>query len=100
MTLPTQKIQLVAAEPISTQFARVLPSVLVSTTEGETPCGANYRFVGMRPRSVVVTSEAKTEWLEIRDTTADTLSVMAAAAAGIAVVSMVLLGIIKFLKRP
>lgn len=100
MKLPEQRIRLVAGDPIEVGNWRVLPSVLVNTLSRQSPGKGTFHHVRLRPASIVVESEEKAEWIEIPNTTKDILSTMAAAAAGIAVVSSLIIVVSLFLKKP
>ncbi len=100
MKLPEQRIRLVAADPIEVGARRLLPSVLVNTLSLQSPDKATLHFVRLRPASIVVESESSTEWIEIPNTTANILSTMAAAAAGIALVSSLIIAVSLFLNSP
>jgi hypothetical protein len=92
MELPEQRVRLVAATPIEVEDRRLLPSVLVSTLHTSRPQrGAGVmmgRAVRLRPVSIVVEGSESAEWIEIPNTTADTLNSMVAAAATISLVSL------------
>ena len=100
MRLPEQRIRLVAADPIEAGTRRLLPSVLVNTWSLQSPDRGTFNFVRLRPASIVVESESRTEWIEIPNTTENDLSTMAAAAAGIALVSSLIIAVSLFLKNP
>ena len=100
MKLPEQRIRLVAADPIEVGARRLLPSVLVNTLSLQSPDKGTFNFVRLRPASIVVESENSTEWIEIPNTTEDILSTMAAAAAGIALVSSLIIAVSLFLNSP
>jgi len=100
MELPEQRIRLVAADPIEVGARRLLPSVLVSTSSLQSPNKGALHFVRLRPASIVVESENSAEWIEIPNTTGNILSTMAAAAAGIALVSSLIIAVSLFLKNP
>jgi hypothetical protein len=100
MRLPEQRIRLVAADPIEAGTRRLLPSVLVNTWSLQSPDKGTFNFVRLRPASIVVESESSTEWIEIPNTTENVLSTMAAAAAGIALVSSLIIAVSLFLKNP
>ncbi len=100
MRLPEQRIRLVAADPIEVGTRRLLPSVLVNTWSLQSPDKGTFNFVRLRPASIVVESESSTEWIEIPNTTENVLSTMAAAAAGIALVSSLIIAVSLFLKHP
>ncbi len=100
MKLPEQRIRLVAADPIEAGSRRFLPSVLVNTLSLQRPDKGTLNFVRLRPASIVVESDGSTEWLEIPNTTEDILSTMAVAAAGIALVSSLIIAASLFLSSP
>ena len=100
MRLPEQRIRLVAADPIEAGTRRLLPSVLVNTWSLQSPDKGTFNFVRLRPASIVVESESSTEWIEIPNTTENVLSTRAAAAAGIALVSRLIIAVSLFLKNP
>lgn len=100
MGLPEQRIRLVAADPIEVGMWRLLPSVLVSTSSLRSPNKSALHFVRLRPASIVVESQNSAEWIEIPNTTGNILSTMAAAAAGIALVSSLIITVSLFLKNP
>jgi len=99
MGLPEQRIRILAATPIEVGEQRLLPSVLVNTLNMDQPNQGRCRVVKLRPISVVVTSPLDTKWLEIPNTTADTLSTMAGAGAVIALVSLFIIVVVRFFKR-
>jgi len=100
MKLPEQRIRLVAADPIEVGTRRLLPSVLVNTSSLQSPDQGTFHFVRLRPASIVVEGENSAEWIEIPNTTGNILSAMAAAAAGIALVSSLVIAVSLFLKNP
>ena len=100
MGLPEQRIRLVAADPIEVGAWRLLPSVLVSTSSVQSQNKGSRHFVRLRPASIVVASENSAEWIEIPNTTGNVLSTMAAAAAGIALVSSLIIAVSLILKNP
>lgn len=91
MKIPEQRIRLVAADPIVVGNRRLLPSVLVNTLTHRSSEQGGLNLVRMRPVSVVVEDEDTATWLEIPNATGDILSTMAAVAAGIAVVSALII---------
>jgi hypothetical protein len=102
MQMPVQKIRVVAGTPIVVGERRLLPSVLVTTMEGGdavSGSGGFFRFVKARPVSVVVEEPEGARWLEIPNTTENTLSQMAAAGAGIALVSVLLMGLFHLMRK-
>ncbi|MDF1513050.1 MAG: hypothetical protein P1S60_04505 [Anaerolineae bacterium] len=98
MALPEQSIRILAGTPIEVANQRLLPSVLVKTNAMTQPRRGKAWFVKLRPTSIVVTSSRDTKWLEIPNTTMDTLSTMAGAGAIIALVSLVVIVIARWLK--
>jgi len=100
MTLPEQRIRLVAADPIKVGARRLLPSVLVNTLSLERPDQGVFHFVRLRPSSIVVEGEETAEWIEIPNATGNTLSTMAAAAAAIAVTCSLIMAVILIVKGP
>jgi hypothetical protein len=74
--------------------------VLVNTLSLQSSDKGTLNFVRLRPASIVVESESSTEWIEIPNTTGNILSTMAAAAAGIALVSSLIIAVSLFLKNP
>ena len=100
MQMPVQKIRVVAGTPIVVGERRLLPSVLVTTMEGgDASTGGLFRFVKARPVSVVVEGPEGARWLEIPNTTENTLSQMAAAGAAIALVSVLLIGLFHLVRK-
>ena len=100
MQMPVQKIRVVAGTPIVVGERRLLPSVLVTTMEGgDDRMGGFFRFVKARPVSVVVEGPEGARWLEIPNTTENTLSQMAAAGAAIALVSVLLIGLFHLVRK-
>ncbi len=99
MKLPEQNIRVVAADPIEVGNQRFLPSVLVNTMVRRWSGRGLFQSVRLRPVSVVVETSDGAVWHEIPNTTANTLSTMAAAAASIALVSIVIIGVSRFLRR-
>ena len=99
MVLPEQRIRIMAATPVQVGEHRLLPSVLVNTLNMDQPNRVKSRVFKLRPISVVVTSPQNTKWLEIPNTTMNTLSTMAGGGAIIALVSLVIIGTARFLKR-
>ena len=99
MGIPEQSIRILAGTPIEVGEQRLLPSVLVNTITMDQPNQGKFRFVKLRPTSVVVTSAQDTEWLEIPNTTIDTLSMMAGVGAIIALVSFLIIVMVRFFKR-
>ncbi len=99
MELPEQNIRVVAADPIEVGDRRILPSVLVNTMSRRWSGRGLFQSVRLRPVSVVVETPDGATWHEIPNTTANTLSTMAAAAASIALISVVLIGVSRVLRR-
>jgi hypothetical protein len=99
MTLPEERIRVVAASPIELDNRRLLPSVLVSTVQGRWPNAGLLRIVRMRPVSVVVEDEEGATWHEIPNATSDALSTMAAIGMTIAGASLVVILLARWLKR-
>ncbi len=95
MDLPTQRIRIVAGTPIEVGKRRLLPSVLVSTLESEKVPFALFRGAKVRPVSIVEDGPDGTRWIEIPNATANILSVMAMAGLGIAIVSVLLILLIR-----
>ena len=98
MGLPNQRIRIMAATPIEAGAYRLLPSVLVNMVEAKAESG-RFRMMKLRPVSVVVQSPEGTRWHEIPNDTGQVLSVMAAIAAGIAVVSVIVIGLSRLVRR-
>jgi len=98
MTLPTQRIRIVAGTPIEVGKYRLLPSVLVSTLESGTEKDSAFQAVKLRPISFVEQGPNGARWLEIPNATADTLSVMAAIGVGIAAVSLALIVLLRLVR--
>lgn len=98
MALPEQRTRILAGTPMDVGGQRLLPSVLVKTINTGTSKNGFGRSVKLRPISIVVTSPHNTEWLEIPNTTMNTLSTMAGAGAVIALLSLVLMAIIRLVK--
>jgi len=73
-----------AGTPLEVGDRRLLPSVLVSTTEGGDAEFTLLRLVKMRPVSVVEEGPEGARWIEIPNATMDMLSVMAAAGLALA----------------
>ena len=63
------------------------------------PNSGKLRVFKLRPISVVVTSPQDTQWLEIPNTTMDTLSTMAGIGAAIALVSLFAIIVTRIFKR-
>ncbi|MGC9397219.1 MAG: hypothetical protein ACP5J4_20430 [Anaerolineae bacterium] len=100
MQMPVQKTRVVAGTPIEVGERRLLPSVLVTTMEGgDAGSGGFFRFVKARPVSVVVEEPEGARWLEIPNTTENILSQMAAAGAGIAVASVLLMALLHLVRK-
>ncbi len=98
MALPKQKIRVMAATPIEVAGRRLLPSVLVRTIQGETGPESTFQIVQLRPISVVEEGPDGTRWIEIPNATTHALSMMAAAGAGVAVVSLLILGLVALMR--
>jgi hypothetical protein len=99
MELPQQRIRILAGTPIEVGQHRLLPSVLVNTLNMEKPNSGKLRVVKLRPISMVVTTPQDTQWLEIPNTTMDTLSTMAGIGAVIALVSLFIIIVMRLFKR-
>jgi hypothetical protein len=99
MNLPEERIRVVAAEPIKVGQRRLLPSVLVSTLQGQWPNAGLFRRVTMRPVSVVVEDEGGATWHNIPNSTADTISTMAAIGLAVAGVSITVIILLRWLQR-
>ncbi len=100
MQMPVQKIRVVAGTPIVVGERRLLPSVLVTTMAGgDAGTGGLFRFVKARPVSLVVEEPEGARWLEIPNTTENILSQMAIAGAGIALLSVLLMGLFHLARK-
>ncbi len=99
MQMPVQKTRVVAGTPIVVGERRLLPSVLVTTMEGGDAGAGFFRFVKARPVSVVIEETEGARWLEIPNVTENTLSTMAAVGAGIALASVLLMGLAHLVRR-
>ena len=99
MGLPEQRISILAGTPIEVGEQRLLPSVLVNTITMDQPNSAKSRIVKLRPTSIVVTSQEDTEWIEIPNTTMDTLSTMAGVGAAVGLVSLFIIIVARLLRR-
>ena len=99
MGLPEQRIRILAGTPIEVGEQRLLPSVLVNTITMDQPNSAKSRIVKLRPTSIVVTSQEDTEWIEIPNTTMDTLSTMAGVGAAVGLVSLFIIIVARLLRR-
>ena len=93
--LPMQQIRLVAGTPIEAGSRRLLPSVLVTTMEGGDGTSSRYGYVKMRPTSIVEEGPDGARWLEIPNATMDAINTMAAAGLGIALVSMLIILLVR-----
>lgn len=99
MKLPERRTRLIAATPIDLGEQKLLPSVLVETTAYTAPGHVMFRQTKVRPVSIVVEGPENAKWLEIPNETTAALSSMAAAAAGIAIAAILLIGAIRFVRR-
>jgi hypothetical protein len=99
MGLPEQRTRILAGTPVVIGEQRLLPSVLVNTFHMDQANRGKLRVVRLRPISVVVTSPQDSKWLEIPNTTMDTLSIMAGVGAAIALVSLFIIVIVRLFKR-
>jgi len=105
MQMPVQKTRVVAGTPIVVGERRLLPSVLVTTMEGGDAVSGNagaggfFRFVKVRPVSLVVEEPEGARWLEIPNVTENTLSQMAAIGAGIALASVLLMALLHLVRK-
>lgn len=99
MKLPERRTRLVAAREIEVRGQRLLPSVLVETVAYRAPGYGVYHQMRARPASIVVEGPESAQWLEIPDETTAILSQMAAVAAGIALISTLIIGIVHYLRR-
>jgi hypothetical protein len=105
MQMPVQKTRVVAGTPIVVGERRLLPSVLVTTIEGgdassgDAGVGGFFRYVKARPVSLVVEEPEGARWLEIPNATGNVLSQMAAAGAGIALASVLLMALVHLVRK-
>ena len=99
MQMPVQKTRVVAGTPIVVGERRLLPSVLVTTMEGSDAGVGVFRFVKARPVSIVVDEPEAAQWLEIPNATGNVLSQMAAAGAGIALASLLLMALMHLVRK-
>jgi hypothetical protein len=100
MQMPVQKTRVVAGTPIVVGERRLLPSVLVTTMEGSgAGAGGFFRYVKARPVSIVVEEPEGARWLEIPNATGNVLSQMAAAGAGIALASVLLMALVHLVRK-
>jgi len=99
MKLPERRTRLVAAREIEAGGQRLLPSVLVETVAYRAPGYGLYHQVKARPSSIVVEGPESAQWLEIPNETTAILSQMAAVAAGIALISTLIIAIAHYLRR-
>lgn len=98
MTLPTQRIRIVAGTPIEVGKRRLLPSVLVNTLDGGDAKSFLFGFVKMRPVSIVEEGPEGARWIEIPNATADALSTMAGIGLGIAAFCVVTVFLIRVIR--
>ncbi|MBN1872911.1 MAG: hypothetical protein JXA33_01670 [Anaerolineae bacterium] len=91
MTIPKQRIRVVAGTPIVIGDRRLLPSVLVTSLEGQPGGAAIFGALKMRPVSIVEEGPDGARWHAIPNETADVISVMLAVGAGVAVVSILIM---------
>ncbi|HOU15426.1 MAG TPA: hypothetical protein PKZ84_20150 [Anaerolineae bacterium] len=98
MLIPTQRMRMVAGTPIVVGERRLLPSVLVTTLEGGNSGSGIFRYVKVRPVSIVEEGPEGARWLEIPNATVNTLSTMAAVGAGVAAISMLLIVLFRLLR--
>jgi hypothetical protein len=99
MQMPVQKTRVVAGTPMVLGERTLLPSVLVTTLEGDAGDAGFFEYVKARPVSVVVQEPDGARWLEIPNVTGNTLSQMAAAGAGIALAGMLLLALLHLVRK-
>ncbi|HNT76229.1 MAG TPA: hypothetical protein PKH77_14535 [Anaerolineae bacterium] len=98
MTIPTQRIQMVAGTPIEVGSRRLLPSVMVSTLRGGAAGPAGLRVVRLRPVSLVVDGPDGARWLPIPNALAETLAPFLVASVGVAALSIVLMVLIRLMR--
>ncbi len=98
MMMPTQRTRMVAGTPIVVGERRLLPSVAVTTLEGGEPGAGIFRYVKARPVSIVAEGPEGARWLEIPNTTVNTLSTMAAVGVGVAAISVLLIALFRLLR--
>lgn len=93
-----QRIRVMAGTPVEAGERRLLPSVLVTTVEGGDAASGLFRYVRMRPISLVVEGPDGARWIEIEDATGQALSGMLAAGAALAALSLLLIVFIRLMR--
>lgn len=96
--LPLQRIRLVAGTPIVVAGRRLLPSVLVTTVEGDKAASGRFAAIKVRPISIVEEGPQGARWLEIPNATMNVISTMAALGLGIAAVSVAIIGLARLVR--
>ncbi len=99
MALPTKRIQVVAGAPIVVGARRLLPAVLVTTTEGGTPGVSVFRSAVLRPISIVEETPEGAHWLEIPNATEDTIHTFMAIGLGLASVCALIVLLAQVIRR-
>ncbi len=99
MILPEQHTRILAADPIQVGDLRLLPSVLVDTKSERWSEQGLFNKVSIRPVSIVVESPDGARWHEIPNTASDEISRMMAVAGGIAVVSILMMALIRWVRH-
>ena len=93
------RTQIVAGAPLKVGERRLLPSMLLSTVRVDTGETGGFRGLRLRPISIVEQGPEGKRWHAIPNTTQETLSVMAAIGLGVALISSLLILLIKVLRR-
>jgi hypothetical protein len=98
MTIPTQRIQMIAGTPIEVGKWRLLPSVMASTMSSGASGPAGLRTVKLRPVSVVVDGPGGAQWLPIPNALSEALSLLLMVGIGVAAFSLGLIVLVRLVR--
>jgi hypothetical protein len=93
------RTKMVAGDPIEVGERRLSPSILLTTVRTNTGEQGGFLAARARPVSIVEKGPERNRWHAIPNTTQETLSVMAAVGIGVALISSVLILVIKLIRR-
>jgi len=93
------RTKMVAGDPIEVGERRLLPSILLTTVRADTEDQSGFLAARARPVSIVEQGPERSRWRAVPNTSQETLSVMAAIGVGVALISSMLILVIKLMRR-
>ncbi len=93
------RTRIVAGAPIEVGERRLLPSILVTTLHAGAEKNGVFHTARLRPISFVEEGPEGKRWHAIPNTTQETLSVMVAIGVSVALISSLMILLIKLMRR-